>query len=98
MGESDQRGILAAIRTGGLFVSVPGGVSDDLATAAQKAGMATTGFLVEPDGAALSRIRRFDNDESAARIGAAVCQDPTSVSREPLSLVSPVIQCGLWSR
>ena len=56
VGESDQRGLLAAVRTGGLFVSVPGGVSDDLAAASREAGVATTGFLVEPDGAALARI------------------------------------------
>lgn len=56
VGESDQRGLLAAVQAGGLFVSVPGGVSDDLAAAAREAGVATTGFLVERDGAALARI------------------------------------------
>ena len=44
------------LRPGGLLIAVPGGVSAELATAAQQRGVVTTAFLVEPDGAALSRI------------------------------------------
>lgn len=56
VGESDQRGLLKAARPGGLFVSVPGGVSHDLEAASAEHGVAATGFLVEPDGAALALI------------------------------------------
>ncbi|MEO9011344.1 MAG: NADP-dependent oxidoreductase [Nakamurella sp.] len=56
VGHRDQRALLKAVRPGGLFVSVPGGVSDDLAAASAERGVAATGFLVEPDGAALARI------------------------------------------
>jgi NADPH:quinone reductase-like Zn-dependent oxidoreductase len=56
VGNSDQRGLVEAVRPGGLFVSVPGGVSDDLAAASAEHGVAATGFLVEPDGAALALI------------------------------------------
>ena len=44
------------LHPGGLLIAVPGGVSAELATAARRRGVAVTPFLVEPDGAALSRI------------------------------------------
>jgi len=56
VGNSDQRGLVEAVRSGGLFVSVPGGVSDDLAAASAEHGVTATGFLVEPDGTALALI------------------------------------------
>jgi len=47
---------LAVLRPGGLLIAVPGGVSPELAAAAETAGVRATPFLVEPDGAALTRI------------------------------------------
>jgi len=47
---------LTVLRPGGLLVAVPGGVSPELAAAADAAGVRATPFLVEPDGTALTRI------------------------------------------
>ncbi|URM96608.1 NADP-dependent oxidoreductase [Actinomadura madurae] len=47
---------LKVLRPGGLLVAVPGGVSPELAKAAETAGVRVTPFLVEPDGAALTTI------------------------------------------
>jgi len=47
---------LKVLRPGGLLVSVPGGVSPELAAAAEVAGARVTGYLVEPDGPALTMI------------------------------------------
>jgi NADPH:quinone reductase-like Zn-dependent oxidoreductase len=47
---------LKVLRPGGLLVSVPGGVSPELAAAAEAAGVRATGYLVEPDGPALTTI------------------------------------------
>jgi NADPH:quinone reductase-like Zn-dependent oxidoreductase len=47
---------LTVLRPGGLLIAVPGGVSPELAAAADAAGVRATPFLVEPDGAALTRI------------------------------------------
>ncbi|GHE23990.1 NADP-dependent oxidoreductase [Streptomyces thermodiastaticus] len=47
---------LNTLRRGGLLVSVPGGISPELAAAAEAAGVRTSGFLVEPDGPALTTI------------------------------------------
>ncbi|MFD7991417.1 NADP-dependent oxidoreductase [Streptomyces mexicanus] len=47
---------LKVLRPGGLLVAVPDGVSPELAQAAEAAGVRTTPFLVEPDGAALTAI------------------------------------------
>ncbi|GGW99547.1 NADPH:quinone reductase [Streptomyces malachitofuscus] len=47
---------VAVTRPGGLVVSVPGGVSAELADAAARAGVRTSPVLVEPDGAALTTI------------------------------------------
>jgi len=47
---------LTVLRPGGLLIAVPGGVSPELAAAADAAGVRATPFLVEPDGAALARI------------------------------------------
>ena len=44
------------IRPGGIYIGVPGGVSPQVAAAAEERGVRATGFLVEPDGAALTRI------------------------------------------
>jgi NADPH:quinone reductase-like Zn-dependent oxidoreductase len=51
-------GVLAlkTLKPGGLLVAVPGGVSDELAQAAEARGVRTSAFLVEPDGPALSRL------------------------------------------
>jgi NADPH:quinone reductase-like Zn-dependent oxidoreductase len=47
---------VGTVRAGGLLVAVPGGVSDELAAAAQERGVRVTGILVEPDHAALEEI------------------------------------------
>jgi len=47
---------LTVLRPGGLIIAVPGGVSPQLAVAADAAGVHATPFLVEPDGTALTRI------------------------------------------
>ncbi len=47
---------LEVLRQGGLLVAIPAGVSPELAEAARARGVRVTPFLVEPDGAALSRI------------------------------------------
>ena len=47
---------LTVLRPGGLLIAVPGGVSPELAAAADAAGVRATPFLVEPDGAALTRL------------------------------------------
>jgi NADPH:quinone reductase-like Zn-dependent oxidoreductase len=44
------------LRRGGLLISIPGGVTPQIAEAAESAGVRATGFLVEPDGAALAII------------------------------------------
>lgn len=50
---------LRTLRPGGLVVSVPSGQPEGLAEAACDAGMRSTGFLVEPDGTALTGIARL---------------------------------------
>ncbi|RMB79917.1 NADP-dependent oxidoreductase [Streptomyces shenzhenensis] len=47
---------LKVLRPGGLLVTIPAGVSPELAQAAEAAGVRVTPFLVEPDGAALTTI------------------------------------------
>ncbi|MCF0087408.1 NADP-dependent oxidoreductase [Streptomyces jietaisiensis] len=47
---------LKVLRPDGLLVAVPGGVSPELAAAARAAGVRATGYLVEPDGPALTTI------------------------------------------
>ncbi|MFJ2645745.1 NADP-dependent oxidoreductase [Streptomyces sp. NPDC087420] len=47
---------LRTLRPGGILVPVPSGVSPDLVRAGQEQGLRVSGFLVEPDGHALSRI------------------------------------------
>ncbi|MFG2848590.1 NADP-dependent oxidoreductase [Kitasatospora sp. NPDC048296] len=47
---------LKVLRPGGLLVTIPAGVSPELAQAAEAAGVRVTPFLVEPDGAALTAI------------------------------------------
>ncbi len=47
---------ITVLRPDGILIAIPGGVSPELATAAQSAGVRTSPFLVEPDGAALTQI------------------------------------------
>ena len=47
---------LSTLRPGGLVVAVPSGASPDLTEAAERAGVRSTPFLVEPDYAALTEI------------------------------------------
>ncbi|MFH9424703.1 NADP-dependent oxidoreductase [Streptomyces sp. NPDC017529] len=47
---------LRTLRPGGTLIAVPSGVSPDLVEAARAQGVRASGFLVEPDGAALARI------------------------------------------
>ena len=47
---------LRTLRPGGLLVAIPGGVSPELRAAADAQAKNVTEFLVEPDGAALTRI------------------------------------------
>ncbi|MFE0417234.1 NADP-dependent oxidoreductase [Streptomyces tendae] len=53
---------LKTLRRGGLLVAVPGGVSPELAAAAETAGMRVVPFLVEPDGPALTAIASLIDD------------------------------------
>lgn len=50
---------LRTLRSGGLLVSVPSGQPEGLPEAARAAGVRSTSFLVEPDGAALTGIARL---------------------------------------
>lgn len=59
---------LETLRPGGTIVAVPSGGSSDLLDLARARGQRATGFLVEPDGAALGRIAGLI-DEGAVRIG-----------------------------
>ncbi|PRY27121.1 NADP-dependent oxidoreductase [Pseudosporangium ferrugineum] len=54
-GETGLRSV-PTLRPGGLLVAVPGGVSPELAAAAQEHEVRTTPFLVEPDGVSLMSI------------------------------------------
>jgi len=47
---------LNVLTAGGMLIAVPGGVSDELAGAAEIRGVRARPFLVEPDGTALARI------------------------------------------
>ncbi|MEU3186240.1 NADP-dependent oxidoreductase [Streptomyces sp. NPDC006923] len=47
---------LKTLRPGGLIISVPSGASPDFLETAQARGLRAMAFLVEPDGAALTRI------------------------------------------
>ena len=53
---------LEVLRPGGTLVAVPSGVSDELLEVARARGLRATGFLVEPDGAALTRIAALIDD------------------------------------
>jgi NADPH:quinone reductase-like Zn-dependent oxidoreductase len=50
---------LEVLRQGGLLVSIPSGVSPELAAAAHERGVRVSPFLVEPDGAALTTIAKL---------------------------------------
>jgi NADPH:quinone reductase-like Zn-dependent oxidoreductase len=58
---------LNVLRPGGLIIAVPGGVSPELAAAADAAAMRATPFLVEPDGTALAGIAELI-DAGAIRV------------------------------
>ncbi|GAB2927183.1 NADP-dependent oxidoreductase [Nonomuraea fastidiosa] len=47
---------LGVLRPGGLLIAVPSGVAAELLDRAREQGVRATGILVEPDGAALTRI------------------------------------------
>ncbi len=47
---------VGTLKPGGLLVAIPSGLQDGVAEAAGKAGVRSTPFLVEPDGAALTEI------------------------------------------
>lgn len=53
--DTDVRSV-SVTRRGGLVISIPGGVSDNLAAAAGHSGVRTSPLLVEPDAAALTAI------------------------------------------
>ncbi|MEU1904215.1 NADP-dependent oxidoreductase [Streptomyces hygroscopicus] len=60
---------LKVLRKGGLLVAVPGGVGPELRRAADERGVRTSGFLVEPDGAALTAIAALiDKGEVAVEV------------------------------
>lgn len=52
----DELRLATVLSPRGSYAAVPAGLPAELATAAEKAGFRATGFLVEPDGAALTRI------------------------------------------
>ena len=54
-GENGVRSV-AVTNPGGLVIGVPGGIDDDLAAAAQNAGVRAEGVMVSPNGAALREI------------------------------------------
>jgi NADPH:quinone reductase-like Zn-dependent oxidoreductase len=54
-GENSIRSV-SVLKPGGIVVAVPGGVSDELAAAAEARGVHAIPFLVEPDGHALGEI------------------------------------------
>lgn len=58
---------LDTLKPGGLVLAVPGGVSDELAAAAGERGFRARPFLVEPDGAALTRLAELI-DSGAIRV------------------------------
>lgn len=64
--DTDVRSV-SVTRRGGLVISIPGGVSDTLATAAGQAGVRTSPLLVEPDAAALTTIAGLV-DSGAVRV------------------------------
>ncbi|MFC6066800.1 NADP-dependent oxidoreductase [Streptomyces ochraceiscleroticus] len=47
---------LGTLRSGGLLIAVPSGVAPELADTARQLGLQACGFLVEPDGTALTKI------------------------------------------
>ncbi|MEV0603181.1 NADP-dependent oxidoreductase [Streptomyces sp. NPDC050315] len=47
---------LATLRSGGLLIAVPSGVAPELADTARQLGLRACGFLVEPDGPALTKL------------------------------------------
>jgi NADPH:quinone reductase-like Zn-dependent oxidoreductase len=58
---------VGVLRPGGILVAVPSGMQEGVAEAAAKAGVRSTPFLVEPDGAALAEIAALV-DAGAVRV------------------------------
>jgi NADPH:quinone reductase-like Zn-dependent oxidoreductase len=54
---------LAMLRPGGLLVSMPSGVSDEVFAEAARIGVRATGILVELDGHPLEELARLVEDE-----------------------------------
>ncbi|MEO8906940.1 MAG: NADP-dependent oxidoreductase [Microbacteriaceae bacterium] len=55
---------VGVIRSGGLYIKVPGGPSAEVEAAATASNVRTTGFLVEPDEDSLTTIARLIDDGS----------------------------------
>lgn len=72
---------LKVLRPGGLLVAIPAGVSQQLARAAEAAGVRATPFLVEPDGAALTTITQLiDGAEVVVEVGETFPLEQASVA------------------
>lgn len=60
---------LQVLRPGGMLISIPAGISPELAAAAEARGIRTSAFLVEPDGEGMSRLARiFDAGHAQAHV------------------------------
>ncbi|MEQ6896345.1 NADP-dependent oxidoreductase [Microbacterium sp. KR10-403] len=101
IGEAEQTGLrsVSIVRPGGLYVGVPSGISAEVAAAAEARGVRTTGFLVEPDGAALTQIAELV-DTGALRVAvertfplaqAAAAQDAVATGRTQGKIVIEVV-------
>lgn len=62
---------LSVLRPGGLLLAIPSGAAPELMAAGQQRGVRVTGFLVEPDGAALTEISRLI-DAGVVRVEAKI--------------------------
>lgn len=58
---------LSVLRSGGVLLAIPSGAAPELIAAGQQRGVRVTGFLVEPDGAALTEIAALI-DAGAVRV------------------------------
>jgi NADPH:quinone reductase-like Zn-dependent oxidoreductase len=59
VGGDDAPRLLPNLRRGGLFIGIPGGVSDEVAAQSAARGLRATGMLVEPDGHGLERVSQL---------------------------------------
>ncbi|QAY59436.1 NADP-dependent oxidoreductase [Microbacterium protaetiae] len=73
VGDVAQTGVpsIGILTPGGLYIGVPGGISPEVAAAAEARGVRTTGILVEPDHTALAAIAELVD---AGRLRVAVEQ------------------------